>query len=103
MEAEPLDIIKEHNARYKEDLGEVEGLDPLPLVTLKLDPRVLSKIMNVKSGLDSLQRKKGNSMENAVCSIMNNLKKLDTVLCVHVLGEIELEVELENNVIGQCL
>ena len=37
MEAEPLDVIEQHDAGHEEDLGEVEGLDALPLVSLELD------------------------------------------------------------------
>ena len=37
VEAEPLDVIKEHDAGDEEDLREVEGLDTLPLVPLELD------------------------------------------------------------------
>ena len=45
MEAEPLDVIEQHDAGHEEDLGEVEGLDALPLVSLELDTWRQKKVL----------------------------------------------------------
>lgn len=47
MEAEPLDVVHEYDARRHEQLGKVDGIDALLLMLFKLNTRVLKQINGV--------------------------------------------------------
>ena len=70
MKTEPLDIIKEDNARDKEDLSKVNSFNSLPLMALKLDAGILYK-SDIK-------------IPPIMC-LAQNLQKFNTVLSIHVL------------------
>ena len=72
MKTEPFDIIKEDNARDKEDLSKVNSFNSLPLMALKLDAGILYK-SDFKI-----------SFPEKLC-LSQNLQKFNTVLSIHVL------------------
>ena len=72
VKTEPLDVIKEDNARDKEDLGKVNSFDSLPLMAFKLDARILHKSRH-------------NNQFPYTLTFDQHLQKFNTVLCIHVL------------------